>query len=303
MEEIALCVDSRHAGKRLDRFLVDVLEHRFSRSFLKKLIDGETVFVNEKNTSAHHKVSASDTVRIIIPDPKTLELEPEERDLEIAYEDSELIVVNKPAGMLTHPAPAQTSGTLVNALLFHCTDLSHIGGVLRPGIVHRLDRDTSGLLVVAKSDAAHSNLSNQFKKRRTKRIYIAIVRGIVQLDNGKIELPLARRRPDFTKMGVSFVDTAKKHAITTYRVLKRCVDFTVLELSLGTGRTHQIRVHLSYIGYPIVGDSLYGSAKGLDRHALHAKTLGFFHPATKQFMEFTSDLPGDMQGLIQRGRL
>lgn len=303
MEEIKLSVREKHAGKRLDRFLVEALGGRFSRTFLKKLIDTDAVRVNGENENAHYKVSEGEGVEVQVPDPKPLELKAENIPLEIVYEDKDLLVVNKPAGISVHPVGTHLSGTLVNALL-HCSqDLSGIGGVLRPGIVHRLDKDTSGLLVTAKNDASHINLSNQFRNRTIKRIYIALVRGVVELDNGRIELPIARRKKDITKMGISFTDLKKKNAITNYKVLERFKDFTMLSLSLETGRTHQIRVHFSHIGYPIVGDRLYGSMKGMARHALHAKTLGFVHPRTNKPMEFTSELPADMQDLIKRGKL
>lgn len=303
MEELSFSVANGEAGERLDRFLVKALEKRFSRTFIKKLIDGENVHVDGKEASAHHKVAAGENIKVRIPAPKALELKPENIPLDIVYEDRDLLVLNKKPAISVHPTAGNLTGTLVNGLLYHCKDLSGIGGVLRPGIVHRLDKDTSGLLVVAKNDTAHVNLSGQFKNRTIKRKYIALVRGIVQLDNGRIELPIARRKKDITKMGISFVDRKKKNAITNYRVIERFKDFTRLEVTLETGRTHQIRVHLSHIGHPVVGDKLYGSQKGLPRQALHARTLGFFHPQTRKYMEFDSDLPSDMQGLINRGRI
>lgn len=303
MEELRLTVEGSHAGKRLDKFLVEALQKKFSRSFIKKLIDTKNVLVNEKHANAHYKVSAGESLVVSIPEPKALELLPENIPLDIVYEDKDLLVVNKPAGISVHPSGSHLEGTLVNALLYRCKDLSGIGGILRPGIVHRLDKETSGLLVVAKNDRAHTNLSNQFRNRAVKREYIALARGVVQLDNGRIELPIARRKKDITKMGVSFVDEKKKHAVTNYKVLKRFRDFTQLSLSLETGRTHQIRVHLSHIGHPILGDRLYGSPRGLSGHALHAKRLGFFHPATGKFMEFESELPSDMEDLIAKERL
>lgn len=290
-------------GKRLDRFIVDALGKKFSRTFIKKLIDEKHVYVDSRNTNAHRKICAGETVRVEVPELKPLSLKPENISLDIAYEDGDLIVVNKPAGMSVHPAGRDLTGTLVNALLHHCRDLSGIGGIKRPGIVHRLDKETSGLLVVAKNDQVHRNLSDQFKNRTVKRKYVALVKGIVQLDNGRIDLPIARRKKNVTKMGVSFVDEKKKKAVTNYKVLKRFRGFTMLELSLETGRTHQIRVHLSHIGYPVIGDKMYGSAKGMKRQALHAKTLGFRHPAKKEFLEFESKLPADIEELIKTEEL
>jgi len=303
MKYIKLTVNDKQEGKRLDKFLVEALDNKFSRSFIKKLIDEKNILVGETHRNAHYAVSQGETVNITIPDPKSLTLNAENIPLDIVYEDKDLLVVNKSPGISVHPAGPNLTGTLVNALLYHCKDLSGIGGVLRPGIVHRLDKDTSGILVVAKNDPTHINLSGQFKNRTTKRKYIALVRGIVQLDNGRIELPIARRKKDITKMGISFVDLKKKNAITNYKVLERFKGFTMLELSLETGRTHQIRVHLSHIGHPVLGDRMYGSSKGMERHALHAKMLGFFHPSTKKFMEFSSNIPDDMQGLINKGKL
>ena len=303
MEKINLTVGDKHAGKRLDKFLVEALEKRFSRTFIKKLIDDKKILVDQKTQNPHYKVSQGELIEIEIPKPRALELKPEKIPLDILYEDKDLLVVNKPAGMSAHPAGPCLTGTLVNALLYCSKDLSGIGGVSRPGIVHRLDKDTSGLLVVAKTDSAHINLSSQFKNRSVKKTYNALVRGTVQLDNGRIELPIARRKKDITKMGISFVDSKKKNAVTSYKVLKRFGDFTLLELSLETGRTHQIRVHLAHIGHPVIGDKMYGSPRGLNRQALHAKTLGFFHPTTKKFMEFNSELPQDMKGLINKGKL
>ena len=303
MEELNFKVETDRAGDRLDRFLVGASNGRFSRSFIKKLIDGANVAVEGKAACAHYKVCPGDRVNLKIPDPRPLELTPENIPLVIVYEDGDLLVVNKAPHISVHPAGPQLTGTLVNALLYHCKDLSGIGGVLRPGIVHRLDKDTSGLLVVAKNDRTHINLSGQFKNRTAKRKYIALVKGIVQLDRGRIELPIARRKKDINKMGISFVDSKKKNAITNYTVLKRFKDFTELEVALETGRTHQIRVHLSHMGHAVLGDRMYGTHRGIARQALHAKTLGFFHPATKKFMEFNSAVPRDMQDLIDRGKI
>jgi 23S rRNA pseudouridine1911/1915/1917 synthase len=301
LDEIIFGVEKGQEGKRLDKFLVEALGGRFSRTFIQKVIDAKNVRVNDECVSAHYRVCPGEKIKVAIPPPENLELKGENIPLDIVYEDKDLLVLNKTPGMSVHPVGAILTGTLVNALLAHCRDLSGIGGVLRPGIVHRLDKDTSGLLVVAKNDATHNNLAGQFRNRTVRRKYIALVKGIVQLDNGRIELPIARRKTDITKMGISFADEKKKKAVTNYRVLKRFKDFTMLELSLETGRTHQIRVHLSHLGHAILGDRLYGSARGLGRQALHAKTLGFFHPGTKKYMEFDSPLPSDMRELIERG--
>ncbi|MFH1593752.1 MAG: RluA family pseudouridine synthase [Candidatus Omnitrophota bacterium] len=303
VEELKISVDESYTGLRIDKFLVAALNMRFSRTFIRKLIDDQNVLVNEKFINAHYKVSQGESVEIRIPDPKSLELKPENIPILVVYEDRDVIVINKAAGISVHPSGSIITGTLVNALLYHCKNLSGVGGVLRPGIVHRLDKETSGLLIAAKHDKAHNALSDQFRNRTIKRVYIALVKGSVQLDNGRIELPIARRKKDITKMGVSFVDIKKKNAITNYKVMERLKGFTKLELVLETGRTHQIRVHLSHIGYPLIGDKLYGGPKGLDRHALHAKTLGFVHPTTKEPLEFDSELPDDMKGLIVRGHL
>ncbi len=301
MQKYSFPVDRKNAGKRLDIFLVDSFKKKHSRSFVKKLIDKGLVVVNGNKAKAHHLVNFREEVTIEIPHPEPLCLKPEKMELDILYEDSDLIVLHKPPGLVVHPAPGNYSGTLVSGLLYHCEDLSGIGGSLRPGIVHRLDKDTSGVIVVAKSDAAHKSLSEQFKKRTIKRIYIALVKGVVQLDNGIIELPIGRHPLDRKKMGIKFVKS--KEANTQYKVLKRFKDFTMVELKLGTGRTHQIRVHMSHIGHPLMGDKTYGSAKGLARQALHAKVLGFVHPKTKEYMEFDSKIPLDMREVIDRGRL
>ncbi|MFC1576244.1 RluA family pseudouridine synthase [Candidatus Omnitrophota bacterium] len=303
MEELKFTVDARRTGKRLDTFLADIIQRKLSRTFIKKLIDDECVTVNGEQENAHYKVAEGDNIKVTVPDIKKSELAPEDIPIDIVYEDENIAVINKQPGILVHPAGPELTGTLVNALLYRCGNLSGIGGTARPGIVHRLDKDTSGLLVVAKNDAAHKGLSDQFRDRSIKRKYIALVRGIVQLDNGRIDLPIARRKKDVTKMGVSFADEKKKEAVTNYTVLKRFEDFTMLEISLETGRTHQIRVHLAHIGHPVVGDRTYGSGRGLGRQALHAKTLGFLHPVKKELTEFSSDIPEDMQGLIDRGKI
>jgi len=288
-------------GKRLDKFLVENLPKLYSRTFIQKLISGNNILVNGESAKRHHSLSAGETIDVKIPQVAPSKIEAEDIPLDIVYEDKDLLVVNKPVDMVVHPAPGNYTKTLVNALLAHCKDLSGIGGIAKPGIVHRLDKDTSGLLVVAKSDEAHNGLSKQFKDKTTKRVYMALVKGVVELDNDVIKLPIARSRYDRKKMAVDFENS--REAVTRYKVLKRFKDFTQLEVTLGTGRTHQIRVHMSYIGHPILGDSKYGARGNLKRPALHAKMLGFVHPKTGKYMEFTSDLPDDMNELIARGHL
>ena len=293
-------VGQEDKGKRLDKFLVENLSDEFSRSFIQKMIDGLNVLVDGGEAKRHHEVRPGELVTVAIPEAREPSIRPEKISLDIVYEDDCLLVVNKPADMVTHPAPGNYTGTLANALMAHCENLSGIGGVMKPGIVHRLDKGTSGLLVVAKTDEAHRSLAKQFKDKTTKRVYIAVVKGIVQLDNGVIELPIGRHRRDRKKMAVDFAGSETKAAVTRYKALKRFKDFTLLELTLGTGRTHQIRVHMAYIDHPLLGDDKYGTHSSvIDRPALHAKTIGFIHPVTKKYIEFTSDLPKDMKRLIE----
>ncbi|MFA6141769.1 MAG: RluA family pseudouridine synthase [Candidatus Omnitrophota bacterium] len=287
--------------KRLDKFLVENLPRSISRTFIQKLISDQDVTVSGKPAKRHHNLAVGEIVDVKIPESKPSVIAAEKIPLNIVYEDKDLLVVNKPINMVVHPAPGNYENTLVNALLAHCKDLSGIGGVLKPGIVHRLDKDTSGLLVVAKNDEAHNALAVQFKDRTTKRIYVALVKGVVELDNGVVDLPIGRSHYSRLKMAVDFDST--KNAVTKYKVVKRFKDFTQLEVTLGTGRTHQIRVHMSYVGHPILGDAKYGSRGKLKRPALHAMMLGFTHPRTGKFMEFTSPLPDDMRALIAEGHL
>jgi len=288
-------------GKRLDKFLVENLANKFSRVFIQKLIAENDILVDGAAAKRHHALRLGEVIDVEIPESVPCVIAAEDIPLDIVYEDKHLLVVNKPIDMVVHPAPGSRTKTLVNALLSHCKDLSGIGGVSKPGIVHRIDKDTSGLLVVAKTDEAHRYLASQFKDKTTKRMYVALVKGFVQLDNGIIELPIGRSRNDRKKMAVDF--DSEKNAVTRYKVIKRFDGFTQLEVTLGTGRTHQIRVHMSYVGHPILGDQKYGSKGGLARPMLHARMLGFIHPATKKYMEFTSDLPSDFKELIDRGHL
>lgn len=305
MEEklLKIRVAADDKGKRLDKFLAEKFSKEFSRSYLQKLLKDGKVLLSGGVPKRHHIVETDEYVEITVPQPEESVIRAEKIPLEIVYEDKYLLVVNKPQGMVTHPAPGNYTGTLVNALLGHCHDLSGIGGVLKPGIVHRLDKGTSGLLVVAKTDEVHRKLAKQFKNKTTKRVYMALVRGNVELDHGTIELSIGRSVRDRKKMAVKFEDEKSKSAITHYKVIKRYKDFTLLECTLGTGRTHQIRVHLSYIGYPILGDEKYGSKGKFTMPMLHAALIGFTHPVTKKFMEFSVKPPKEMQDVIKSGEL
>lgn len=288
--------------KRLDRYLLDHLPKTISRSQLHRLFDEGKVLVNGKTGKPRHRLAEGETVELeYLPSPPSPHVIPEEIPLAIVFEDPYLLVVDKPAGMVVHPAAGNWSGTLVNALLGHKRELSVVNGSLRPGIVHRLDKDTSGLLVCAKNDTVHKRLAEQFEKRSVRRSYIALVKGIVQFDEGVVDLPLGRSRTHRKKFSVRY--TKGKRAVTHYQVLKRLEDFTLLRLTLETGRTHQIRVHMASLGHPILGDRTYGTAQGMARQALHAETLGFLHPVTQEFREFSSPIPTDMQQLIEKGSL
>jgi 23S rRNA pseudouridine1911/1915/1917 synthase len=305
MEEklLKIRVDLDDKGKRLDKFLAQEFSKEFSRSFLQRLLKGGKVLLNGQVPKGHHIVDTGEYVEVMVPRPVESAIKAEKIPLDIVYEDKYLLVVNKPQGMVTHPAPGNYDGTLVNALLGHCHGLSGIGGVSKPGIVHRLDKGTSGLLVVAKTDEAHKKLAKQFKDKTTKRVYMALVKGNVELDNGTVELPIGRHVRDRKKMAVKFDEEGSKLAVTHYKVIKRFGDFTLLECTLGTGRTHQIRVHLSYIGYPILGDEKYGSRGNFKMPMLHAARIGFTHPVTRKFMEFYKEPPKEMRSIIKSGKI
>lgn len=293
------------AGKRLDIYLSGLEELSLSRSQIQRLLKEGSITVNQKRVKPNHKIRAGEEVTVMIPPPQTLEVLPEDIPLDIYYEDESVIVVNKPPNMVVHPAAGNWSGTLVNALLFHCKNLSGIGGKIRPGVIHRLDKDTSGLLVFAKDDNAHKVLSKQIKERLVKRRYLAIVLGDLE-GSGKIEAPIGRAITDRKRMSVK---TKKgREAITYYRVLDRLGQATLVEVTLETGRTHQIRVHFSHIKHPVLGDPVYGGSplKTQDsrlktlvkRQMLHAETLGFFHPKTGEYLEFSSPMPEDMDEVL-----
>lgn len=290
MEELTLVFESDEP-QRVDAFIANELE--LTRSHVSKLLSEGNVKVNSMAVQKSAKLKKGDTVDVIVPDPEPLDILPENIPLDIVYEDDYLLVVNKPKGMVVHPAPGNYTGTLVNALLWHCKDnLSGINGVMRPGIVHRIDKDTSGLLMVAKNDVAHTFLSEQIKEHSFVREYEAVVHGVIKQDMGRIEAPIGRHPVKRKQMAVTPENS--KPAITHFQVLERTKDFTHIRLRLETGRTHQIRVHMSYLGYAVAGDSVYGPKKcieSLGGQCLHAKKLGFIHPKTKEYMEFTSELP------------
>lgn len=292
-------VSPADSGKRLDIYLVDKFSHRYSRSFIQELVSSGYVLLNGKSAKAHHKVEKGNLISANIVERPSLEnILPENIPLDIIFQDDYLLVINKPAGMVVHPASGNYSGTLVNALLYHCKNLPTVSGSLRPGIVHRLDKDTSGLMVVAKNNEAHYRLAEQFQDHTIKRKYVALVKGEVELDEGGIDLPIARHPRNRERMAISYANA--KDAQTIYRVLKRFSGYTLIELIPKTGRTHQLRVHLAYIGHPILGDIKYGvRSDKISRPALHAQVLGFSHPATGKYIEFFTDLPADMKGLIK----
>lgn len=292
MNRLDLTVSAEHAGERLDKFLSDSVEG-LSRSSLTKLIEDGKVTVGEKAVKKNYKVADGDRVTVLIDDPKPVDITPEDIPLDIIYEDEHLLVVNKPKGMVVHPAPGNYSGTLVNALMYHCGDhLSGINGELRPGIVHRIDKNTSGLLAVAKSDIAHAGLSEQIKDHSFTRRYLAICYGNIKEDERTVDAPIGRHKIDRKKMCVTQLNS--KPAVTHIKVLERYQGFTYIECRLETGRTHQIRVHLASIGHPIAGDDVYGPSKvitALGGQCLHAYQLGFIHPVTGEYIEFTADPP------------
>jgi 23S rRNA pseudouridine1911/1915/1917 synthase len=292
-------VEEKDAGSRLDVYLT-VEAQGLSRSYIQRLLEDGMVTVNGKETRAGYRIKTGDAVVLSVPGPEGLNLAPEAIPLDIYYEDSDVLVVNKPRGMVVHPAEGNYGGTLVNALLYHCRDLSGINGVLRPGIVHRLDKDTSGLLVVAKNDEAHHNLAAQLKERRVTRRYLALVHGRVKEDSGVIDAPVGRDPRDRQRMAVTARNS--REAVTRYKVLERPGDYTLLELKLETGRTHQIRVHLAFIGHPVAGDPKYGPHRphfGLAGQFLHAAVLGFNHPRTGAYLEFSAPLPPELEAILR----
>lgn len=291
-------------GERIDKFLSLKLD-KVSRSYIQRLIKDGMILVNEKQVKANYKLNGQDMVTVTIPDAVEPDILPEDIPLDILYEDSDILIVNKPKDMVVHPAAGHYSGTLVNALLYHCKDsLSGINGIMRPGIVHRIDMDTTGSLLVCKNDEAHRLLAEQLKEHSIRREYHAIVHGNLARDEGTIDAPIGRHPTDRKKMSVNHKNG--KPAVTHYRVLERFGKFTYIRCRLETGRTHQIRVHMASIRHPLLGDTVYGPAKcpipGLQGQVLHARVLGICHPSTGEYMEFDAPLPEYFVNLLQKLR-
>ena len=293
-------VKNESQGKRLDKYVTEQ-NTEITRTAVQRLIDEKNILVNGKEQKASYKVNENDVVEVEVPEPKKIEIKAEDIPIEVIYEDSDIVVVNKPKGMVVHPGNGNLDGTLVNAIMAKCEgSLSGIGGEIRPGIVHRIDKDTSGLLIVAKNDKAHVNLSEQIKEHKVKKTYIALVRGVVRENEATIDMPIGRSKTDRKKMAVC---KDGKNAVTHIKVLKRWEHYTLLQVNIETGRTHQIRVHLSYIGYPIIGDYTYSNGKnefGVVGQCLHAQKLEFKHPITNKIMELEAPLPKYFQEIIQK---
>ena len=289
-------------GERVDRFLAS--EGEYSRSFLQKLLKAGKVLVNDAAVKSSCRLEAGDSITFEVPEPEDVSIIPENIPLDIVYEDASVILVNKPKGMVVHPAPGHYTGTLVNALMFHCGDsLSGINGELRPGIVHRIDRDTTGIIIACKNDAAHRSIAGQLKEHSITRRYFAIVRGNLKDDTGTVDAPIGRHPTDRKKMSIN--TRHGREAVTHYKVLERFGDYTYITCRLETGRTHQIRVHMASIGHPLLGDTVYGPEKkpfSTEGQVLHAGILGFIHPETGEYMEFSAPLPEYFEKLLQKLR-
>lgn len=292
-----MIIDTNDIGTRIDKYLTDNTD--YTRSKIQKMIENGNILVNNKQTKESYKLKEND--RITIEEyNEEIDIEPENIPLDIYYEDEDLIVVNKPSGMVVHPAPGNYSKTLVNALMYHTNNLSTINTSIRPGIVHRIDADTSGLLLVAKNDKTHNALAEAIQKKEVVREYIALVEGVIMEDTATIDAPIGRDKNNRKKMAVTSENS--KDAITHIRVLDRYKDSTLIRCKLETGRTHQIRVHLNYIGHPVVNDPVYGYKKLIDKdfgQMLHAEKIGFVHPTTKEYMEFTAPLPDRFKEILE----
>ena len=292
---------SKQAGMRVDKALAELLPD-MSRSYLQKIIKNQSVIVNEKIVKSNYKMVSGDVIELEIPEPVEMDILPEKIDLDILYEDDDIIVINKPKDMVVHPAAGHYSGTIVNGLLYHCKDnLSGINGVLRPGIVHRIDRNTTGAIVICKNDVAHRFIAEQLKEHSITRKYNAIVYNCFNVEEGSVDAPIGRHPVDRKKMAINYNNG--KHAVTHYRVLENLAGkYAHIECQLETGRTHQIRVHMTSINHPLLGDDVYGPAKcpyKLEGQTLHARVLGFVHPTTKKYMEFEAPLPDYFNHLLK----
>ena len=300
MNSFEIIVEESDINKRIDVFLAKNLES-FSRSYIQDLIKKGKAAIGGKSIKANYRLRNGDNVVLNIPKPEPLEILPENIPLDILYEDNDVILVNKPKGMVVHPAAGHYSGTLVNALLYHCKDnLSGINGVLRPGIVHRIDMDTTGVIIACKNDNAHQNIAKQLAEHSITRRYVAIVNGNLKEDEGVVDAPIARAKNDRKKMAV---DKDGKTAVTHYKVLERLKNYTYIECVLETGRTHQIRVHMSYINHPLLGDEIYSGKKEsmkLQGQCLHAMVLGFIHPTTNEYMEFKAPIPEYFNEILKK---
>jgi 23S rRNA pseudouridine1911/1915/1917 synthase len=308
-EPLCLKVEENDSPIRIDKYLQSKLP-QYSRAYLQKLIDTGYVTINEQRKKRSFLLRGGEEIQIVIPPPEEIMLQPQDIPLDILYEDDYLLVLNKPVGLVVHPGAGHLDGTLVNALLYHCKSLSAISGVLRPGIVHRLDKGTSGLMVVAKEDETHRGLAKQFKKREVSKSYLALVWGLLKKKEGKISVPIGRDHKDRKK--ISAISNRTKEATTLYKVKELLSEISLVEAQPKTGRTHQIRVHLAYIHHPVVGDKIYGKGHGKDlkdeklkeyikrlkRPALHSFKLGFVHPKNNEYMEFQHSLPQDMQDIL-----
>ncbi|MDU4882863.1 RluA family pseudouridine synthase [uncultured Clostridium sp.] len=302
MENLSFNINSEEEGKRIDKYLSVMIEGK-SRSFVQGLIEEKKVKANSKVIKSNYKLKKGDFIEVEVPEPVELNVSAEKMNLDIVYEDEDVLVVNKEKGIVVHPAPGNYTGTLVNGILHHCSDLSGINGVIRPGIVHRIDKDTSGILVIAKNDEAHNDLAAQFKEHSIKREYYALVEGKFSNVKGTVDKPISRDKKERIKMAIN---SDGKRAVTHYEVLEQYdKGVSLVKCTLETGRTHQIRVHMSSIGHPLVGDLVYGYKRqkfNIEGQALHAKTLGFIHPRTKEYMEFTSELPNYFKELLEKLR-
>ena len=302
MSKHIITAAQENAGERLDKFLSQQIDE-ISRSMVCSLIESNLVTVNLRSVSKNYKIKGGEEIAVEIPKPQEYTAEAENIALDIVYEDDDLLVVNKPKGMVVHPAPGNYSGTLVNALLWHCKgNLSGINGVIRPGIVHRIDKDTSGLLIVAKNDFAHNGLAQQIKAHSFERAYEAVATGHFRENNGTVNAPIGRNKNDRKKMSVTEINS--RNAVTHYRVIREYRGFSHIECRLETGRAHQIRVHMAYLGHPLAGDTVYGGCvlqnQGFTGQCLHARKIGFIHPRSGEYLEFVSELPQYFSDFLER---